>query len=109
MNHAAPHLPGGEGFKQILANLFRAFPDAYWTIEDIFAVGDKVANRVRWSGTHSGNFFGTPATRRRFEATHMHIFRAADGRIAEHWANRDVLGHREQLGIIPVRGDGGRI
>lgn len=73
VNHAAPHLPGREGFKQILATLFKAFPDAYWTIEDIFAFGDKVATRGRWGGTHRGDFFGTPPMGRRFEVTHMHI------------------------------------
>ncbi len=100
INHAAPHLSGPEGFKQIFGVLFAAFPDAYWTIEDIFAAGDRVATRGRWGGTHLGDFFGIPATGRLFEVTHMHIFRIEDGKIAEHWANRDDLGHREQLGMV---------
>jgi hypothetical protein len=33
--------------------------------------------------------------------TQSHWFRLADGRIIEHWANRDDLGMARQLGWIP--------
>jgi len=42
-----------------------------------------------------------PATGRTFATTQSHWFRIHDGRIAEHWANRDDLGTARQLGWIP--------
>lgn len=42
-----------------------------------------------------------PPTRRTFAATQSHWFRMKDGRIIEHWANRDDLGMAQQLGWIP--------
>jgi predicted ester cyclase len=42
-----------------------------------------------------------PPTRRTFAATQSHWFRMKDGRIVEHWANRDDLGMGQQLGWNP--------
>ena len=32
---------------------------------------------------------------------HVHLYRVADGKIAEHWAVRDDLGMLLQLGALP--------
>jgi predicted ester cyclase len=45
----------------------RAFPDLHAHIEDIVASQDKVAVRVRFRGTHSGEFLGIPPTGRTIE------------------------------------------
>jgi len=42
-----------------------------------------------------------PPTGRTFAMTQSHWFRLEDGRIIEHWANRDDLGMARQLGWIP--------
>ena len=42
----------------------RAFPDLEAHIEDIFAARDRVAVRLTFRGTHSGEFLGVPATGR---------------------------------------------
>ena len=42
----------------------RAFPDLQAHIEDIVAAEDKVAVRLRFRGTHRGEFLGIPATGR---------------------------------------------
>ncbi len=44
-----------------------------------------------------------PATGRRFTVRQFHLFRLADGRLAEHIAVRDDLGMMTQLGFIPPR------
>jgi predicted ester cyclase len=41
-------------------------------------------------------------TGKSYTVQHIHIFRIADGKIAEHWAARDDLGLLEQLGGLPV-------
>jgi hypothetical protein len=42
-----------------------------------------------------------PATGKTFAVTQSHWFRMAGGQIIEHWANRDDIGHAQQLGWIP--------
>jgi len=42
-----------------------------------------------------------PAKGRTFASTQTHWFRVADGKVIEHWANRDDLGTATQLGWIP--------
>ena len=44
-----------------------------------------------------------PPTGRTFAMTQSHWFLLADGRITEHWANRDDLGMARQLGWIRPR------
>ena len=42
-----------------------------------------------------------PATRKRFATTQTHWLRLRDGKLIEHWANRDDQGMAMQLGWIP--------
>jgi len=42
-----------------------------------------------------------PPTGRTFAMTQSHWFLLEDGRITEHWANRDDLGAARQLGWVP--------
>jgi predicted ester cyclase len=42
-----------------------------------------------------------PPTGRDFAMTQSHWFRVTDGRLVEHWANRDDLGMARQLGWLP--------
>ncbi len=43
---------------------------------------------------------GIPPTGERFAAQQSHWIRAADGKIAEHWAVRDDLVMMRQLGVM---------
>ena len=67
-----------------------AFPDLQAHIEDIFAAGDKVAVRVRFRGTHAGEFLGFAATGRTVEYASHEFYRIADGLIAEEWICSDM-------------------
>lgn len=42
-----------------------------------------------------------PPRGRTFAVTQRHWFRMTDGRVAEHWANRDELAMGQQLGWNP--------
>ncbi len=42
-----------------------------------------------------------PPTGKTFAITQSHWFRIEDGRVGEHWANRDDIGMANQLGWIP--------
>jgi predicted ester cyclase len=74
------------------------FGDRETEIEDLFATDDRVVARVRFAATQIGELpMGLPPTGRRFETEHVHIWRVADGQLAEHWMLRDDLGAVRQL------------
>jgi predicted ester cyclase len=53
-------------------------------------------------GTHTGEWFGTPATGKHAKWSGVVITRFADGKIAEDWYNFDQISLLQQLGIIPT-------
>ena len=102
-------IPGvGEGGRQELVaavlGVRAAFPDITPTLGPVLAEGELVAVRIEAHGTHTGAPFppGIPATGRSITWKEVHIFRCADGRIAEHWGVFDLLGILQQLGAIPA-------
>jgi predicted ester cyclase len=74
-----------------------AFGDVHYAIEDLIAEGDRVVLRVVSSGTHRGEFVGIAATGRRVTNTGIVIYRIADGKIAESWAEMDFMRLIRQL------------
>jgi predicted ester cyclase len=100
-----PGLPAGlAGGKLAHAGFLAAFPDGVTATEDLIAEGDKVVERVTFTGTNTGSFLGAPPTGRPVRATSMSIFRIANGKIVEHWGENDVLGVMQQLGLMPAPG-----
>lgn len=91
--------------------LREAFEDLRWEVHEVVAERDLVVVHCTMSGRHVKPFVGYdeharvkeafPPTGRRFAVTQTHWFRIADGRMAEHWANRDDLGMAEQAGWVP--------
>jgi steroid delta-isomerase-like uncharacterized protein len=103
VNHSAP--PGipadREGVKAVTAMFRGAFPDSYFTVEDMMAEGDKVATRKTFHGTQEGEFMGIPPSGRSVSMGLIDIVRISDGRVVEHWSMGDSLGLMQQLGVIP--------
>jgi steroid delta-isomerase-like uncharacterized protein len=88
---------GRETWRQGFEMMRRAFPDLRADIEDIVADRDKVAVRVRFRGTHAGEFLGFPATGRTVEYVSHEFYRIADGLIAEEWICSDMATLFRQL------------
>ncbi len=102
VNHSAiaEHKHGIEGFKHVNRWVRTAFSDAHHTIDDMIAEGDMVACRITATGTHDGEFRGSPPTGKRFSVDHVHWHRLADGKLVERWAVRDDLEAAQQLGLL---------
>jgi predicted ester cyclase len=78
-----------------------AFPDMRMEAEDVIASGDKVVARVRFTGTHRGDFMGIPATDRTVDVQLIDIVRFDDDGLAhEHWGVLDALAMMQQLGVV---------
>src|SRR3954470_14531388 len=105
VNHEAPPgtPPGLAGIAMYMTLLSQAFSDQRWEVHDVLADGDEVALRCTHSGVHTGDFFGLPATGRRFAYNQMHIVRIIDGKGFEHWAVRDDASLMRQLTSSPPR------
>ncbi len=88
-----------------------AYADLNWIVHDVIAEGDLASLHCTMSGRHVGTFCGYsedgrvkrvfPPTRKWFATTQTHWFRIAEGKVIEHWANRDDLGTATQLGWTP--------
>ncbi len=98
---------GPEGAKQLVAAWRAGFPDGRMTVDDIFAEGDKVVIRMTWNGTHTGAFYGYPATGQRVAVTSTGIDRLENGKVVEGWGELDMLGLYQQIGVLPRPSAGG--
>jgi predicted ester cyclase len=79
-----------------------AFPNMRWEPEDVLADGDKVAARVRVTGTNEGELMGMPASGRSVSVQVIDIIRFGDdGLVHEHWGVFDMMGMMQQLGVAP--------
>jgi steroid delta-isomerase-like uncharacterized protein len=88
---------GRDVWRQGFEMMKHAFPDLQAHIEDIVAAQDKVAVRLRFRGTHRGEFLGIPATGRTIEYVSHEFYRIADGLIAEEWICSDTATLLRQL------------
>ena len=92
---------GREANRQLWAASFAGLPDLTCTMQDLIISGDRVVGRFVYSGTHTGNFMGIPATGAQVELHSIDIWRVADGMFAEHWDELNLLQVFQQLGVIP--------
>jgi predicted ester cyclase len=102
---------GPDGFWSTAQWLRAAFDGLHYEIHHALATDDLVAVNSSMVGTHTAPWVvyaddGSidsvfPPTRRPFRMTQSHWFRFREGRIVEHWANRDDLGMARQVGWLP--------
>ncbi len=94
------HHGGPEGVKQVFNMAFNAFPDWHESIEEMIAEGDTVWARLTYTGTHTGEFFGLPATGNKITATAVAMYRIANGKLVEGRFITDSLDMNKQTGAI---------
>ena len=100
VDHAAPPgVPAGiDGVRAVLGAIRAAFPDHDAKVIHMIADGDLVATYKTFTGTHRGDFFGTPPTGKRATIRVMDFVRYRDGKVTEHWNIVDFAGLMRQLG-----------
>ena len=104
VDHNPPPFPGlgtgRDGLKQVFETFWRATP-GHHVIEDQIAEGDKVVTRLTAYGKHEQDLPGIPRTGADLKMTATVIHRVEDGKLAEKWSDKDVLGFLQQLGVMP--------
>ena len=104
------HLAGNardQGWPHPALYLRAAFLDRVDVIEQVIADGDRVGLLFRVTGTHTGNFFGIPATGRKVDVYEVALLRIVNGQMVEGWFMMDEAELLRQLGSkLPPRPDG---
>ena len=95
---------GPEAFKQTRTMMFSGFPDFRWTIGEIIAEGETVAERLPRRGTHQGEFMNVSPTGSRVEIPAVAMAHIRGGKIAEMRGMPDMLGLLQQIGAVPAPG-----
>ena len=103
-NHNAFVDDGREANRQFWAGFFAALPDVSATMEDLVISGDRVVGRFTYRGTHTGDLWGIPASKKPVEMRSIDIWRVADGMFVEHWDELNLLDMFQQMGVIPQLG-----
>jgi predicted ester cyclase len=93
---------GREGLKWAYKVFLDPFPDVKFIFDDVIGDGDLVVGRGVISATHTGPFFGVPATNKRVHWTGTRLFRMKDGRMTDGWVAIDMLGLMQQMGVVPA-------
>jgi steroid delta-isomerase-like uncharacterized protein len=95
-----------EGWKAYVRPFYDAFPDLHMDVHDVVSSDDKLVIRVTFRGTHQGSFQGAPATGRPIAITALALFQMENGLAVEEWAEMDVVGLLQQIGVMPAVGGG---
>jgi steroid delta-isomerase-like uncharacterized protein len=93
-----------DAWVEFLAGFLEGFPDLHLEVQDSAADEEMVAQRILFTGTHTGPFRGLPPTNRQVRFSGLEINRMVDGKVAEHWVQLDALTLFEQLGLRVVPG-----
>ena len=96
-----PDSKGTKDGSDVVEMIVAAMPDLRLDVEDIFGSGDRVAVRLRITGTHTGQpLLGRPATGKNLSAHAVFIYRVQRGRIAEAWQMIDGLAFFRLAGLL---------
>jgi predicted ester cyclase len=97
--------PGVEGAITANEGAFTYFSDKRSEILEVFGEGDRVVSHVRMTGTNDGGiaWAGVLANGKPIDVDWIQISRfGGDGKIAETWAQQDIMKMMSQVGAIPA-------
>ena len=100
--YSPENVVGIDAFKDYYSNFTTGFSNPEFSIVDIFGQGDKLVKHWKFKGTHSGDFFGIPATGKSIEVEGSTIAIMKNGKIAQEQDFMDNLVFMSQLGIDPL-------
>ncbi len=99
--HTDPEIKGKANAKAYYANYVTGFSNRQFIVKEIFAQGNKLTKYWQFKGTHTGVFFGIPATGKKVDVIGCTIATIVDGKITEERDFFDNLEFLKQLGLMP--------
>jgi len=94
------NIVGIENFKAYYANFITGFSDVKFTIVDLFGQGDKIVKHWNFSGNHTGDFFGIPASGKSVNIDGVTLVKMINGKIAQEQDFMDNMVFMQQLGLL---------
>jgi predicted ester cyclase len=83
------------------------FSDIKHPIDEVIGDGDKVAVRLRFEGTHTGEFMGVPVSGHHFSVEGTAFLHVTDTKIVDFSGSLDLMGLMQQIGGMPVPSQAG--
>ncbi len=93
-----------DAWAAFMGTFLEGFPDLQLDVQDSVSDEEMNAQRILFTGTHTGHFRGLPPTGRKVRFAGLEMSRMVDGKAAEHWFQIDALTMFEQLGLRVVPG-----
>lgn len=88
-----------DGHKAFSAGFYAGFPDLRHSIEDAVAQGDRVALRLRITGTNTQSFMGMPPTGKPISVDALAMMHIADEKVSALHGQFDQMGLMQQLQV----------
>lgn len=99
--HTVPEIKGVANAKAYYANYVTGFSDRKFIVKEIFAQGNKLTKYWEFKATHTGDFFGIPATGKKIDVEGCTIATIVNGKITEERDFFDNYEFLKQLGLLP--------
>ena len=99
--HGKESTVGAEAEVLALASWWKAASDVHLEPLAMVESGGLVTLRYTLAGTNDGEFFGRPATGRRFQLENCTLLQVVAGRVHRAYRYSDTLGLLGQLGLLP--------
>ena len=93
--------PTREGLEKFVQLFHAAFSDINVETLSVGVDGDELWVHSIFTGTHTGEFMGIPASGNQLDLELADMVRVRDGQIVEHWGVSDSLAMMQQLGAAP--------
>ena len=94
------NLVGIADFKAYYQNFITGFSEIKFTVKDVFGQGNKIVKHWNFTGKHTGDFFGIPATGKSVDVEGVTLVKMKDGRIAQEQDFMDNGVLMQQLGLV---------
>lgn len=94
-------LYGGKGYLSVVQWMRQSFSDVHWTMQDVVVEGNKAAVYWLLTGTHDGDFMGTPPTGKKITVSVMNFYYFNDeGRVINDVAAEGMIGIFRGIGML---------
>ena len=102
MNIGEPGVQRGRNaVKEMLLRYWQAFPDLYFTIQDIVAEENRIAISWYAEGTHQGSIMNIPPTVHKVEVRGVSVIEVEEGLVARGQYIWDLAGMLRHIGLLP--------
>jgi steroid delta-isomerase-like uncharacterized protein len=94
---------GIDSAKAYYGQFLKGFSDIQFTMKNVFGQDDHLVKHWKFKGTHTGEFFGIPATGKSVDLDGATIVKMKDGKIASEQDFFDNMDLMTQLGLVPAQ------